>query len=71
MTSYKQTKCEETLKQKNSKYDSKTLELSYSQDLNVKETISVFISNEISDHEMSVEIKHIIKHSFRLELGKP
>ena len=70
MTSHKQTKCEETLKRKNSKYDSKTLELSYSQNLNVKETISVFISNEISDHEMSVEIKHIIKHNFRLKLGK-
>ena len=32
-------------------------------------TIAVFISNAISDHEMSFEIKHTIKHNFRLKLG--
>ena len=32
IVSHKQTKCEETLKRENSKYDYKTLELSYSQD---------------------------------------
>ena len=36
----------------------------------LKETIAVFISNAISDHEMSFEIKHTIKHNFRLKLGK-
>ena len=36
----------------------------------LKETIGVFISNAISDHEMSAEIKHLIKHNFRLKLGK-
>ena len=36
----------------------------------LKETIAVFISNAISDHEMSFEIKHTIKHNFRLTLEK-
>ena len=36
----------------------------------LKETIAVFISNAISDHEMSFEIKHTIKHNFRLKLEK-
>ena len=36
----------------------------------LKETIAVFISNVISDHEMSFEIKHTIKHNFRFKLGK-
>ena len=35
----------------------------------LKETIAVFISNAISDHETSLEIKHTIKHNFRLKLG--
>ena len=30
----------------------------------------MFISNGISNYEMSFEIKHIIKHNFRLELTK-
>ena len=36
----------------------------------LKETIAVFISNAISNHEMSLEIKDTIKHNFRLKLGK-
>ena len=36
----------------------------------LQETIAVFISNAISDHEMSFEIKHTIKNNFRLKLGK-
>ena len=36
----------------------------------LKQTVAVFISNAISDHEMSFEIKHAIKHNFRLKLGK-
>ena len=36
----------------------------------LKETIAVFMSNAISNHEMSFEIKHIIKYNFRLKLGK-
>ena len=36
----------------------------------LKETIAVFISNAISDHEMSFEIKYTIEHNFRLKLGK-
>ena len=36
----------------------------------LKETIAVFISNAILDHEMSFEIKHTIKHNFMLKLGK-
>ena len=35
----------------------------------LKETITVFISNAISDHEMSFQIKHTIKRNFRLKLG--
>ena len=35
----------------------------------LKETIAVFISNTISDTKMSFEIKHTIKHNFRLKLG--
>ena len=34
----------------------------------LKETIAVFILNAISDHEMSFEIRHTIKHNFRLKL---
>ena len=30
----------------------------------------MFISNAISDHEMSFEIKNTVKHNFRLKLGK-
>ena len=33
-------------------------------------TIAVLISNAISDHEISFEIKNTIKHNFRLKLGK-
>ena len=33
-----------------------------------KETIAVFMSHPISDHKMSFEIKHTIKHNFRLKL---
>ena len=33
----------------------------------LKETIAVFISNAILDHEMNFEIKHTIKHNFRLK----
>ena len=33
-------------------------------------TTAVFISNAFSDHEMSFEIKHNIKHNFRLKLGE-
>ena len=33
-------------------------------------TIAVLISNAISDHEMSFEIKHAIKQNFWLKLGK-
>ena len=36
----------------------------------LKENIAVFISNAMSDHEMSFEIKHTIKHNFRLKLEK-
>ena len=36
----------------------------------LKETIAVFISNAISDHEMSFEINHTIKQNFRLKLEK-
>ena len=36
----------------------------------LKESIAVFISNAISDHEMSFEIKHSIKHNLRLKLWK-
>ena len=32
----------------------------------LKETITVFMSNAISDHEMSFEIKPVMKHNFRL-----
>ena len=32
----------------------------------LKETIAVLISNAVSGHEMSFEIKHAIKHNFRL-----
>ena len=35
----------------------------------LKDTIAVFISNAISDHEMSFQIKHTIKRNFRLKLG--
>ena len=35
----------------------------------LKVTIAVFISNAISDHEISFEIKHTIKHDFRLKLS--
>ena len=35
----------------------------------LKETIGVFISNAISDHKMSFEIKHTVKHNFRLKWG--
>ena len=35
-----------------------------------KETIAVFISNAISDHEMNFETKHTIKNDFRFKLGK-
>ena len=37
---------------------------------NLKEIIAVFISNAISDNEMSIEIKHTIKHNFRFKFGK-
>ena len=47
---------------------SQTLKLSYYKILNVKETITMFRSNTISDHEMSFEIKHTIKHNFRLKI---
>ena len=36
----------------------------------LKEIIAVFMSNVISDHEMSFEIKRSIKHNFRLKLDK-
>ena len=36
----------------------------------LKETITVFKSNAISYHEMSFEIKHTIKYTFRLKLEK-
>ena len=36
----------------------------------LKETIAVLISNAISDHGMSFEVEHTIKHNFRLKLGK-
>ena len=36
----------------------------------LKETIAVFISKAISDQEMNFEIKHTIKHNFRLKLRK-
>ena len=36
----------------------------------MKETIAVFISNVISDHEMGFEIKHTIKHNFSHKLRK-
>ena len=36
----------------------------------LKENIPVFISNAISGHGISFEIKHTIKHNFRLKLGK-
>ena len=36
----------------------------------LKVTTAVFISNAMSDHEMSFEIKHTSKHNFRLKLGK-
>ena len=35
----------------------------------LKETIAVFISNAISDHEMNFEIMHAIKHNFSFKLG--
>ena len=35
-----------------------------------KEAIAVLISNAISDHEIRFEIKHTIKHNFKLKLGK-
>ena len=70
--------------------DSKTLELSYSQDFkcsedhcsvyvklnwmfkfkHLKGTIAAFVSNAISGHKISFEIKHTIKHNFRFKLGK-
>ena len=31
---------------------------------------AVFISNTVSGHEINFEIKHTIKHNFRLKLGK-
>ena len=40
---------------------------------NNKETITILpngILNAISDHEMSFEIKHTIKHNFRFKLAK-
>ena len=40
----------------------------FNQALICKETIAVFISNAISDYEMSYEIKHT-KYNFRLKLG--
>ena len=36
----------------------------------LKETTAVFTSNAISDYEINFEIKHTIKHNFRLKLGK-
>ena len=36
----------------------------------LKGTIAVFISNAISDHETNFEIKHTIKHNFRLKLAR-
>ena len=36
----------------------------------LKKIIAVFTSNAISDHEISFEIKRIIKHIFRFKLGK-
>ena len=36
----------------------------------LKETNAVFITKAISDHEMNFEIKHTIKHNFRLKLEK-
>ena len=35
-----------------------------------KETIAVFISNAISDHEMNFDIKHTTKYNFGHILGK-
>ena len=37
---------------------------------NLNETNAVFISNAISDHEMSFKIKHTVKLNFRLKSGK-
>ena len=36
----------------------------------LNETIAVFILNAITHHEMTFEIKHSIKHNFRLKMGK-
>ena len=33
-------------------------------------TIAVFISNAISDHDMSFKIKHAIKLKFQAQIGK-
>ena len=36
----------------------------------LKGTIAVFITNAISDHEMSFEIEYTVKHNFMLKFGK-